>query len=329
MSVEVHIGILPNRSVQQAVDLGVAAEEFGYDGVWIADSHSIMRDAYAVLTLLAAKTRRIQLAAGVTLTVTRHPAVLANSWATLQEISGGRAILGIGVGESAVHNLGLKPERLAVLEDKIRVIRALLRGESVDYEGTNIQMAWSNCEVPVVMACSGPKSLQLGGRIADGVLFQVGSSPAFVRYALDNIRKGAEQAGRNLDDLKLYMRVACAVSADREKAREEVKGYAAAAAGTTVKTVPREYFDEQLWEELVNFKSNYDYAQHASNQARHKELLTDRILDAIAIAGTPSEAVPRFQELAGMGLDGFVWPAGMPDPAGYLETFAREVMPQL
>jgi len=329
MSVEVHIGILPNRSVQQAVDLGVAAEEFGYDGVWIADSHSIMRDAYAVLTLLAAKTRRIQLAAGVTLTVTRHPAVLANSWATLQEISGGRAILGIGVGESAVHNLGLKPERLAVLEDKIRVIRALLRGESVDYEGTNIQMAWSNCEVPVVMACSGPKSLQLGGRIADGVLFQVGSSPAFVQYALDNIRKGAEQAGRNLDDLKLYMRVACAVSADREKAREEVKGYAAAAAGTTVKTVPREYFDEQLWEELVNFKSNYDYAQHASNQARHKELLTDRILDAIAIAGTPSEAVPRFQELAGMGLDGFVWPAGMPDPAGYLETFAREVMPQL
>jgi len=329
MSVEVHIGILPNRSVQQAVDLGVAAEEFGYDGVWIADSHSIMRDAYAVLTLLAAKTRRIQLAAGVTLTVTRHPAVLANSWATLQEISGGRAILGIGVGESAVHNLGLKPERLAVLEDKIRVIRALLRGESVDYEGTNIQMAWSNCEVPVVMACSGPKSLQLGGRIADGVLFQVGSSPAFVQYALDNIRKGAEQAGRNLDDLKLYMRVACAVSADREKARKEVKGYAAAAAGTTVKTVPREYFDEQLWEELVNFKSNYDYAQHASNQARHKELLTDRILDAIAIAGTPSEAVPRFQELAGMGLDGFVWPAGMPDPAGYLETFAREVMPQL
>jgi len=329
MSVEVHIGILPNRSVQQAVDLGVAAEEFGYDGVWIADSHSIMRDAYAVLTLLAAKTRRIQLAAGVTLTVTRHPAVLANSWATLQEISGGRAILGIGVGESAVHNLGLKPERLAVLEDKIRVIRALLRGESVDYEGTNIQMAWSNCEVPVVMACSGPKSLQLGGRIADGVLFQVGSSPAFVQYALDNIRKGAEQAGRNLDDLKLYMRVACAVSADREKAREEVKGYAAAAAGTTVKTVPREYFDEQLWEELVNFKSNYDYAQHASNQARHKELLTDRILDAIAIAGTPSEAVPRFQELAGMGLDGFVWAAGMPDPAGYLETFAREVMPQL
>lgn len=329
MSVEVHVGILPNQSVQRAVDLGMAAEEFGFDGVWVADSHSVMRDAYAVLTLLAAKTRRIQLAAGVTPTVTRHPAVLANSWATLQEISNGRAILGIGVGESAVYNLGLKPERLAVLEEKIRVIRALLRGESVEYEGTRIRMAWSEIEVPVVMACSGPKSLQLGGRIADGVLFQVGSDPAFVRYALDNIRKGAEQAGRSLEDVKLYMRVACAVLADREKAREEVKGYAAAAAGTTFNTVPREYFDEQLWDELDSFKSSYDYADHASEEARHKALLTDRILDAIAIAGTPSETVPRFRELAAMGLDGFVWPAGMPEPLPYLETFARDVMPQL
>jgi 5,10-methylenetetrahydromethanopterin reductase len=288
MSIEFHIGILPNQTVQRAVDLGMAAEEFGYGGVWVADSHSVMRDAYAVLTLLAAKTDRIQLAAGVSPTVTRHPAVLANSWATLQEISNGRGILGIGVGESAVLNLGLKPERLAILEEKIRVIRTLLRGESVEYDGTNIRMPWSSCEVPVVMACSGPKSLQLGGRIADGVLFQVGSDPAFVRYALDNISKGAEQAGRKLADLKLYMRVACAVSENRDQAR-----------------------------------------QHASNEARHKALLTDRIIDAIAIAGTPSEAIPRFKELAAMGLDGFVWPAAMPEPIPYLETFARDVMPQL
>jgi alkanesulfonate monooxygenase SsuD/methylene tetrahydromethanopterin reductase-like flavin-dependent oxidoreductase (luciferase family) len=100
-------------------------------------------------------------------------------------------------------------------------------------------------------------------------------------------------------------------------------------AGTTFRTVPKEYFDEQLWQELDRFKSNYDYAQHASNEAHHKALLTDRIIDAIAIAGTPSEAIPRFKELAAMGLDGFVWPAAMPEPIPYLETFARDVMPQL
>lgn len=329
MSVEFHIGILPSGPVQQSLDLGLAAEELGFAGVWIADSHSILRDAYSVLALLAAQTRRIQIASGVTLTVTRHPAVLANSWATLDEISAGRAVLGIGVGESAVYNLGLRPERLAVLEEKIRVIRALMHGEVVEYDGVEIQMAWSHCEVPIVMACSGPKSLQLGGRIADGVLFQVGSEPSFVRYALDNIRKGAEAAGRQLSDLKLYMRVAGAVLADRERARAEVKGYAAAAAGTTFKTVPREYFDDALWDELDRFKSAYDYSEHASNEAKHKELLTDRILDAIAIAGTPEEAVPRFQELAAMGIDGFVWPVTMSDPLPYIETFASAVIPQV
>ena len=329
MTVSFDIGILPNRPIQECVRMAEVAEQLGYKGVWIADSHSVMRDAYTILTVLAIKTQRIKLATGVTHTVTRHPAVLANSWASLQELSGGRAVLGIGVGESAVANLGLRPEKLAVFEEKVKVIRALLRGEAIEYEGYEIKMPWSRAEVPIVMACSGPRSLQLGGRLADGVLFQVGSDPAFVRYALDNIRFGAEQAGRKLEDLKLYMRVACAVSLEREPARESVKGYAAVAAGTTFKTVPREYFDEALWDELACFKSQYDYAEHGSNQAKHKALLTDRIIDAIAIAGTPEEAVPRFQEIIDMGIDGFVMPAGMVDPYPYMRTFAEEVIPRV
>lgn len=328
MSVSFDVGVLPNKPIQDCIKMGLAAEELGYGGVWIADSHSVMRDAYAILSVLAVQTSRIKLATGVTHTVTRHPAVLANSCATLHELSGGREILGIGVGESAVANLGLRPEKLAVFEQKLRVIRALMKGETVEYEGTDIQMAWSGAEVPIVMACSGPKSLQLGGRIADGILFQVGSDPAFVRYALDNIRYGAEQAGRKLEDIKLYMRIACAVLDDRERAREDVKGYASVAAGGIFKTVPREYFNDELWDELDRFKSQYDYAEHGSNQAKHKALLTDRIVDATAIAGSPEEAIPRFKEIAAMGVDGFVMPAGMVDPYPYMQTFADKVMPE-
>ena len=116
MSVSFHVGNLPNQSVHHALEMGRRSEELGYDGMWVADSHSVMRDAYAILAVLATQTESLQLATGVTHTVTRHPAVLANSWATLQELSHGRAICGIGVGESAVHNLGLKPERLAVFD---------------------------------------------------------------------------------------------------------------------------------------------------------------------------------------------------------------------
>ncbi len=329
MSVSFDIGILPNRPVYECLELARAAEDFGYGGVWLADSQCVMRDAYTILSLIAMQTSNIRVATGVTNAITRHPSVLANSWATLDEISGGRAVMGIGVGESSIRTLGLKPDRLAALENKIGALRALMNGEEVEWEGNSFRLTWPQCRVPVVMACSGPKSLQLGGRVADGVLFQVGADPAFVRYALDNIRIGAEQAGRSLDDVKLYMRVATSVSSDRAKAREEIKGYAAVAAGTVFKTVPREYFRDELWQELDEFKARYDYFEHGSNLARHRELLTDTILDAISISGTAEEAVPRFQEIVDMGVRNFVWPANMPDAMHFLDEFAEKVMPNV
>lgn len=327
MGVFFDIGILPNRPVRECLELSLAAEELGYGGVWVADSQCVMRDAYTTLSVIGAHTERIRLATGVTNAITRHPAVLASAWATLDEFSQGRTVLGIGVGESAVQTLGLKPDRLAALEAKIATLRALMRGEEVELGGQPVHLTWPSLHIPVVLACSGPKSLQMGGRIADGVLFQVGADPSFVQYALDNIRLGAEQAGRDLESIQILMRVACAVSDDREKAREEIKGYASVAAGTTFKSVPREYFREELWRELDEFKSKYDYYEHASNVARHSALLTDNILDAITISGTPEEAIPRFQQLADMGIDGFVWPANMPDALHFIRTFAAKVMP--
>ncbi|MGI9343502.1 MAG: LLM class flavin-dependent oxidoreductase, partial [Gammaproteobacteria bacterium] len=130
-------------------------------------------------------------------------------------------------------------------------------------------------------------------------------------------------------DLKLLMRVACSVGDDRDAAREAVKGYAAIGAGTTYATVPREYFDDDLWDDLTRFKASYDYQEHGSNEAKHKALLNDRIIDAIAIAGTPDEAIPRFNELASLGLDGFCWTAGMPEPEPFIRAFADEVMPAI
>ncbi|RMF95286.1 MAG: LLM class flavin-dependent oxidoreductase [Gammaproteobacteria bacterium] len=324
-----HLGILPNRAIPECGRLAGLAEEFGYAGFWVADSHSVFRDAYIVLGNAAIATQRILLAPGVTPTPTRHPAAIASAAASLQELSGGRLLLGLGVGDSAVRNLGLRPERLAAFERKLMTIRGLLRGESVHYEGQALRMPWARFDVPIIMACSGPKSLQLGGRLADGVLFQVGSDPAFVRYALDNIRAGAEAVGRRLEELRLIMRVACCVSEDRGEAREAVKGYAAVAAGTTFSTVSREYFDPDLHAALARFKAAYDYQEHGSSEARHGKLLTDRILDAIAIAGTPAEVIPRFQEIAALGVREFCWTAGMPQPEPFIREFATQVMPAL
>jgi len=327
--VSFHIGILPNRPITDFVSWIAKADELGFGGVWVADSQSVFRDAFMALTLFAEHTRRMQLATGVTNVITRHPAVLAHSFATLDELSGGRAVLGVGVGESAIFTIGQKPSKLDRLEEVVTVIRSLLRGETVDFDGQELKVNWPPRNVPVVLACTGPRSLQLAGRIADGVLFQVGADPQLVAYAKKNIAIGAEQAGRKLSDIKLYQRLACAVSADRERIRAEVRGYASVAAGTIYTAIPREDIPGDLWHDLKRMKDQYDYQQHGNMKAKHAGLITERILDAVSISGTPEEAIPRFRELIGLGVENFVLPIATNEPNLIIDSLAEHVIPHL
>lgn len=329
MPVSFHIGILPNRPITDFVSWIARADELGFGGVWVADSQSVFRDAFMALTLFAEHTRHMQLATGVTNIVTRHPAVLAHSFATLDELSGGRAILGVGVGESAIYNIGQKPSKLARMEEVIGVIRTLMRGDTVLYDGQELRVNWPPREVPVVIACTGPKSLQMAGRIADGVLFQVGADPQLVQYAIKNIAIGADQAGRNRSDIKLYQRLACAVATDRERIRTEARGYASVAAGTIYSAIPREDVPDDLWEDLKRMKEQYDYQQHGNIKAKHAGLITERILDAVAISGTPEEAIPRFRQLIDLGVENFVLPIATNEPNLIIETLAKDVIPYL
>ena len=93
--------------------------------------------------------------------------------------------------------------------------------------------------------------------------------------------------------------------------------------------MPRDYFPEQLWDELAYFNSKYNFYQHGENFAKHNELLTDRIIDGIAVARTPDEAVPRFRALANMGIDGFVCPAGMDDAMEFIQVFSEKVVARI
>jgi 5,10-methylenetetrahydromethanopterin reductase len=324
MSVPVHFGLLPNRPIEEIATLAQRGEELGFAGVWLAESQSIFRDAFCALTLCAARTRSLKLASGVTNPVTRHPAALACSFATLDELSGGRAVLGIGVGESAVATLSLRPAGIARLERAVLVLRGLLAGEEVEWDGAPIRMTWNGCAVPIVFASSGPRSLETAGRVADGVLFQVGATPAMVSYALEHIEEGA--AGRSVTR---YMRLACSLDHDRAAARAAAAGYVAAAAGTVFSSAPTDMLDEALLADIRALKERYDYYEHTSSAAAHAELVTDRILDAIAIAGTPDEAVPRFRELVACGVDEFVLTITSPRPEDTLRILAEEVLPSL
>lgn len=325
-----HIGLLPDRPVDEIADLIGQAEDLGFDGAWVADSQSIFRDCYAALTLAADRTSRISLATGVTNPVTRHPAVLAGAIATLHEQSSGRAICGIGVGESAVRTIGRDPAKLARLEEATLALRALFSGASVTWDGAEIRLTWTaSSAVPIWFASTGPRSLRLGGRLADGILFQVGSEPTLVSYALRAIAVGVEEGGRGRQHVGRLVRLACSVAGDRAWARQEVRGYVAAAAGTVYGSVPHEVIPKDLLADLRRMKEQYDYFEHASSTARHEGLITDRIVDAISISGTPDEVVPRFKELVELGVDGFVLPITTSNPRATMETLARDVIPRV
>ncbi|HSA92245.1 MAG TPA: LLM class flavin-dependent oxidoreductase [Terriglobales bacterium] len=323
------IGVLPQGAVEESVQLMAAAEELGFGGVWVADSQSIFRDAYVTLALGALRTRRLMLATGVTNPVTRHPAAIACSIATIDEMSGGRAVLGIGTGFSAVRTLGLKPASLKSLEEATHTLRALMACQPAVYAGKEIRMTWPARSVPIYFAASGPKSLHLAGRIADGVLFQVGSEPALVRQAIERVHAGAREAGRDPKDVKLCVRLGCSVSHDRQAALEEARPYAAAAAETVFQSNPEDTLPPDLAADLKRLQEHYNYYQHVNQQASHGDLVTDRIVEAMVVAGTPEEVIPRFRAILGVGVDRVVIPLTTREPAALLRTLAEEVIPQL
>src|SRR5947207_5411203 len=139
-SVPLSLGLFPIEPPMRMVALAQLAEELGYSCVWVGDSQMIWREAYVMLGALAQATSRIGLATGVTNPVTRDPAVVAAALETLQELSGGRARLGIGLGDSSVETLGWRPARLADLERAVRDIRTLVAGESVPHEEVPLRL---------------------------------------------------------------------------------------------------------------------------------------------------------------------------------------------
>src|SRR6476620_6379730 len=128
----------PENSIERTIALTRQAEAAGFDHAWLFDSHVLWRDPYPLLTLMADATTRLRLGTCVTNPATREPSVTASSLATLDELSGGRMDLGIGRGDSARRVLGKPPTTMANTEEAIHVIKDLVEGRSVTFEGTEL-----------------------------------------------------------------------------------------------------------------------------------------------------------------------------------------------
>jgi 5,10-methylenetetrahydromethanopterin reductase len=287
------------------------AEESGWDGVTFTDSQNLVGDPFVAAALAAEATTTLRFATGVTNAYTRHPAALATVAATVGETSGGRFTLGIGRGDTALFHLGRKPmpvDRFAVL---CADLQTYLAGGTVDCDGHPSRLQWldraTQPKVPLDMACSGPRMLELGGRLAERVTLAVGADPDRVAWAVDLVRTAAAEAGRDPAAVSFgaYVNVGC--HPDLDTARGMIGGAVAAFAhfssmpGSTGAGLADA--DRAVVAEVGR---RYDSNHHLSNRADHTAPLVDGFVDRFAIVGPPDVCADRLVGLAALGIDRFV-----------------------
>ena len=312
------------------------AEEMGFDYVGIADSQSLARELYVTLSVAAMSTKRVMLGPTVSNPLTRHPAVAASAIASLNELSNGRAFLGIGTGDSAVLNLGLRPARLAELHHYIQSVRDMLSGETSEYRGDRAHVRWSNTSIPVAMSAEGPRTLAMAGSIADAAIIHTGLTTEVLQDTVARIRDGERAAGREQGSTGVWAFAKCNIADNRENAIEEIK-MALAASGHHAfrftlegKNVPEEYR-----EAVSVLHHEYQAAEHEQvGQTRNATLtdelgLTDYFSQRFAVAGTPEECREKTRAIFDAGVDLLLITAIGPSPETIIRRSGEEVIAPL
>ena len=285
-----------------------AAEEAGYDRAWVVDSQMLWEDVWVYMTRALAATERIQLGVAVANPLTRHYTVTASAAATLAQLHPGRVILGLGRGDSAVRTLGLKQVATSKFAEVVPRMQALLAGEEVATPAATIKLRWATGEhVPIAVAATGPRNLRLAGALADIAMLQVGASPIAVRWGVEQVRAGAEESGRDPDEVEISTFCGMWVSDDLDEAREESRWAAACAAnhvGDVMQRVPDHGMPEELTRLVAARTQAYDYYEgHLDSSAEHTGWITGELVDDFAITGPPDRCLERIRELAEAGVD--------------------------
>jgi 5,10-methylenetetrahydromethanopterin reductase len=320
-------------------ELAARAEAAGWDGIAFTDSQNLTGDVFAGLALAAKATSRLLLATGVTNPVTRHPAATASAIATIQALSGGRAVLGIGRGDSALFQIGLEPASLPVFESFLSRVATYLRGGAVDIDGFESRLRWLADlrlpPVPVDVAATGPRVIEIAACIADRITFAVGASPERLRWGIDRARAARRAAGLDPETIQFGAYANVAPHPDVAIARELVRGGVGTFAhfsgmrGSSADGVKPE--DRAVFEGI---HARYDRPNHTLGRARHAAALDSDFLDRFAILGATHSCVARLHELVDTGLSKLVltgasFDANREEAQRSRSLLEREVLPAL
>jgi probable F420-dependent oxidoreductase len=261
---------------------------------------------------------------------TREPSVTASTLAVLDEISEGRMDLGIGRGDSARRVLGKPPITMAHTEEAIRVIRALVAGQAIQYEGTALVFPWTRgWTLPVWVAGYGPMAIAMTGRVADGIILQL-ADVDLVRWFVGQLREAEGAAGREPGSVKVQSAAPAHVG-PRDLGRERTRWFPALVSNHVVDLVNK-YPREQLPVALTGYVSDrtgYDYHHHAEVGSSNAAFVGDEVTDRFCILGSADEHVAKLRELADAGVDQFNLYLMNGDEEEQVEAYGKDVISAL
>ena len=335
------VGIGRTESIHEVGDHAQVAENSGFKHVSVVDIPVLGREVDSMMTMAALKTNKVRIGQGVTDPVTRHPLVTANASATIDELSGGRAFVGIGTGGPWGKPM-TKPAPLKQLRDAITFIKRYTAGDEVEWDGVKFQSEWSRRSLPVYIACGGPKACYLAGQVADGVIATSNADLTTNQWRMEQIAKGAESVGRDPAEIDYWVRGMIYVTKDKAKATREVAGYAVNGAyllwiQMRQNTPESEDLRNRLQKEQPGMVEDckkvcdaFDPAWVEHPDAPAAKFITQRIIESQHAVGTPEEICEQLSKLeeAGMKTFGTVTYT-IDDKRDMMRQIGEEIIPHL
>lgn len=332
---------------------------------------SIGSDVFETLALCAANTKRIKLGPGVTCPRARMTPVTARAMATLNELAPGRCVLGVGTGNTARRAWGMPIAKLDELRNDVGIYRKMLKGEEVEYsEGPDKylsqerkrpvkflspDMGFINTKdnIPIFMAGSGPKTLELAGELADGVMLLGAIDEEYIDYCMERISKGAKKAGRNPEDIYTMVLSAFYIldegeSLETESVRHQLGPMVSVCLnilakslenhGKNTDTAPGEPLPENLRDGVMKFIDAYPsdldkperrhlayYSNYFFWNEEFNDVLTPEMIEASVLVGTSSEIINTIKRMESQGINQ-VMIAPVPDPIKAMDSFHENIM---
>jgi len=320
-----------NPPASRVLELTRRAADQGFSHAWTFDSHVLWEEPFVIFSRMLAENPGIVVGPMVTNPGTRDWTVIASLFATLDEMYGPRTICGMGRGDSALRYINEKPTTLATMAESMRVIKDLVAGKKIEYNGKEIVIPWAGgWNLPMWGAGYGPKALTLIGEQCDGFILQL-ADPYLVEWTTKFVRDAATNAGRDPGSVKICVAAPAYVGSDLAHQRDQCRWFGGMVGNHVADLVARYGTDESMvpraLSEYIAARQGYDYSHHGKTGNPSTDFVPDEVVDRFCVLGPVSNHIQRMEELRDLGVDQFAVYLMHDAQESTLDAYGAEVIP--